>query len=267
MRDEHERLHGKVLSVDDPFWRTVGAPPFGHGCRCRVVARTRRQAERKGIVRGGDLGDPDEILGKGWTGQRIGDDDLPPDRPAKPQAPTPAKPTDKPAKPKPEPARARAPKAPPVPAPKRAPEQIELPKPDEEKSVVSAVATIGGLQEAEYLREGFRPLDTIRRAFAGATADEATAIATGKAGVRGGVALRPGEVERLLDPIRVNIDADGTVHVVDGRHRMVAAIEAGATEIRAHVRRYDDNAELIWQGVTSLPIAKTDWIESLLSQI
>lgn len=266
-RNEHAKLHGKVLAVDDPFWRTVGAPPWGFNCRCRLVARTRRQAERKGVTTGAELEAPDKILGKGWTGQRIGVDDLPPDRPAKPAIVKPPPKDAKPPKVRPDPTPARKPKLPKPPLPRRAPEQVELPAPDEAKAARSAVEAVGGIQGAEFLKEGFRPLDTIRKAFAGATPAQATKIATGKAGVRGGVALRPGETERLLDPIRVNIDADATVHLVDGRHRMLAAIEAGATEIRAKVRRYDDDANVIWQGEVNLPLAKTDWIRELLTEM
>lgn len=47
-RDAHRALNGKILRHDDPFWRSY-YPPNGWGCRCRVVALSRIEVEKKGI--------------------------------------------------------------------------------------------------------------------------------------------------------------------------------------------------------------------------
>jgi SPP1 gp7 family putative phage head morphogenesis protein len=53
-RDAHRALNGKILRHDDPFWRSY-YPPNGWGCRCRVVALSRVEAEQKGVkINNGD---------------------------------------------------------------------------------------------------------------------------------------------------------------------------------------------------------------------
>jgi SPP1 gp7 family putative phage head morphogenesis protein len=53
-RDAHRILNGKILRHDDLFWRSY-YPPNGWGCRCRVVALSRVEVEKKGIkVNDGD---------------------------------------------------------------------------------------------------------------------------------------------------------------------------------------------------------------------
>ncbi|MDD3002104.1 MAG: phage minor head protein, partial [Candidatus Riflebacteria bacterium] len=47
-RDEHRKLHGKVLRYDDPFWDNY-FPPNGWGCRCRAVSISKYEAEKKGL--------------------------------------------------------------------------------------------------------------------------------------------------------------------------------------------------------------------------
>jgi SPP1 gp7 family putative phage head morphogenesis protein len=47
-RDAHRALNGKILRHDDPFWRSY-YPPNGWGCRCRVVALSKVEVEKKGI--------------------------------------------------------------------------------------------------------------------------------------------------------------------------------------------------------------------------
>lgn len=47
-REAHKRFYGMILPVDDPFWATH-MPPNGWGCRCRVRALNKAQAEREGI--------------------------------------------------------------------------------------------------------------------------------------------------------------------------------------------------------------------------
>jgi hypothetical protein len=93
-----------------------------------------------------------------------------------------------------------------------------------------------GLKNAEYLREGMRDLKAFRQAFDGATPEQVQRIARGEV---------PTLTGRKFEPVRVNIDPDGTIHLSDGRHRMLAADEAGATEILAHVRRFDDAGNVV----------------------
>lgn len=50
-RKEHVALNGKIFSYDDPFW-SVAYPPSEWGCKCRVIARSRREVEGKEILTG-----------------------------------------------------------------------------------------------------------------------------------------------------------------------------------------------------------------------
>lgn len=59
-REAHKRFYGMILPVDDPFWATH-MPPNGWGCRCRVRALTRAQAEREGISASPKLRDVEHI--------------------------------------------------------------------------------------------------------------------------------------------------------------------------------------------------------------
>jgi SPP1 gp7 family putative phage head morphogenesis protein len=45
-RDNHKKLHGKILAKDDPFWNT-NYPPNGWNCRCRVQGLTEAMAMRR----------------------------------------------------------------------------------------------------------------------------------------------------------------------------------------------------------------------------
>jgi SPP1 gp7 family putative phage head morphogenesis protein len=46
-RPAHKRASGIVLPANHPFW-TKAYPPFGHRCRCVVIARTQRWLDRNG---------------------------------------------------------------------------------------------------------------------------------------------------------------------------------------------------------------------------
>lgn len=48
-RPAHVQQAGKIYAVDDPFWQ-LWMPPNGYGCKCHVIAMTRRRAEREGGV-------------------------------------------------------------------------------------------------------------------------------------------------------------------------------------------------------------------------
>lgn len=83
-----------------------------------------------------------------------------------------------------------------------------------------------GVVNTDYLKSGMRPesLGFARTIYQGTTPEQANAIARG-----------------LPEPIRLEISPDrGRDKIVlgDGRHRMTAAIEAGATEINAKVVKY-----------------------------
>lgn len=48
-RPSHAELDGKILPVDDPFWKDH-YPPWEYGCRCITVGLTAAQAEAAGIT-------------------------------------------------------------------------------------------------------------------------------------------------------------------------------------------------------------------------
>lgn len=48
-RPTHLALHNKAIPADHLFWKTVGSPPSGFGCRCRVMSITEDYAKRNGI--------------------------------------------------------------------------------------------------------------------------------------------------------------------------------------------------------------------------
>ncbi|BCZ13441.1 minor capsid protein [Acinetobacter baumannii] len=50
-RKQHVALNGKIFSYDDPFW-SVAYPPSEWGCKCRIIARSRREVEGKEILTG-----------------------------------------------------------------------------------------------------------------------------------------------------------------------------------------------------------------------
>lgn len=100
-----------------------------------------------------------------------------------------------------------------------------------------AVAEIGGIGKATGMAEGMRSMELHRAAYAGASDVEATAIASGERDVMN-VAQMPSN--RRFNPVRVEItkmlDGSTEASLIDGRHRVLAAKEAGAKEILAEVR-------------------------------
>ncbi|MFT0211819.1 phage minor head protein [Pseudomonas sp. F1_0610] len=48
-RPSHAALHGKVFRYDDPIWQHI-LPPNGYNCRCRFVALSADEVERRGLV-------------------------------------------------------------------------------------------------------------------------------------------------------------------------------------------------------------------------
>lgn len=96
------------------------------------------------------------------------------------------------------------------------------------RAIDKAVAEVDqlGVKNASYLREGYRDMAEARGAYSGVTPAQANEIATGRA-----PAVNSG---KTLPPITVKLD-EGEIHLVDGRHRLMAAEEAGASQIRAKV--------------------------------
>lgn len=48
-RPSHMALHRKVFQWDDPIWQTI-IPPNGFNCRCRIIALTEREVNRRGLI-------------------------------------------------------------------------------------------------------------------------------------------------------------------------------------------------------------------------
>lgn len=68
VREEHARIHGKVLRHDDPFWEKY-FPPNGYNCRCRVVALSEDKMAKKGlkVSNGKSMGyEVMPFVGTGW---------------------------------------------------------------------------------------------------------------------------------------------------------------------------------------------------------
>ena len=64
-RPSHAALDGKILPVDDPFWRDH-YPPWEFGCRCIAIGMTAEEAQTKGVMTpkekqrfGSTFGNPD----------------------------------------------------------------------------------------------------------------------------------------------------------------------------------------------------------------
>lgn len=49
VRPDHALMHNRVWRADDPVW-DIWYPPNGFRCRCTVVAKSRAQVEREGLV-------------------------------------------------------------------------------------------------------------------------------------------------------------------------------------------------------------------------
>lgn len=91
-----------------------------------------------------------------------------------------------------------------------------------------------GVKNFRYLRSGMRPesLAGEQAKFAEVGADNASAYASGELGtaIDGGKPMRP---------VEVSLYPGEAPSLADGRHRMTAAIDAGADKILARVTKYD----------------------------
>jgi hypothetical protein len=102
-----------------------------------------------------------------------------------------------------------------------------------------------GVENTSYLRDGMRPLTEHRKAYEGLTPEQAEAVATGQAATNRG---------RPFDPIKVNVEPDGSMHLADGTHRVAVAKEAGAQNIRAEVKVRNEAGDVVreWTGPVSI---------------
>lgn len=112
-----------------------------------------------------------------------------------------------------------------------------------------------GINESDlqFSRIGYRaPIDP----YAGVTGQKAIDdIATGRA-------IPPGS-SRPLPPITITKypragGGRGEISLTDGRHRLEAAQKAGATEVRARIRFYDKELNVVWEGDRVIPLPKAD---------
>ncbi len=107
--------------------------------------------------------------------------------------------------------------------------------------LASIVNKSGGVYASDYLRSGMRDLTQARAAYVGKSAAQANRIASA-----------------LKYPVRIHIEpgVNGKHRVIlhDGRHRMTAAREAGATRIRATVVQYGPRGGKLrtWTGIVKL---------------
>lgn len=102
-----------------------------------------------------------------------------------------------------------------------------------------------GVENTNYLREGMRDLTEHRKAYEGMTPEQAQAVATGASPTNRG---------KPFEPIKVNIEPDGSMHLADGRHRLAAAKEAGATDVLADVTVRGADGKIVreWSGPLSV---------------
>lgn len=101
-----------------------------------------------------------------------------------------------------------------------------------------------------FLRGGYRPKLSI---YGGAPKSQVNAIATGQV-------APPGALTRL-PPITISFQRErGRVLTTlqDGRHRLEAAQNAGATRILAKIRVYGPRGGLKWEGTRIIPVPKRD---------
>lgn len=99
------------------------------------------------------------------------------------------------------------------------------------KDAIAALRAGIGLHQLNFVREGMRDLTHHRAAYAGAkTRGQVNKIATGKAPTSNS--------RNSFDPIKLEATGNKTGELfalVDGRHRLQAALAAGATRISAVV--------------------------------
>lgn len=206
VREEHAILDGLITRVGSPAFKRC-ACPLDFNCRCANVTLTKAEVAGREVV--DDL--PDAFTpAPGFDG--------PPT--AKIYAPTP----------KLAPALQQQPlTVPENPTPTPITKAIEKQSAQEltpEQKVVS-----GGVSDADlnYLRTGMRDMAQMRSAYEGATPAQVELIATG---------MMPTMNGEAFDPIKIESGSANKRYkyaLIDGRHRLQAAREAGASHILAEV--------------------------------
>lgn len=98
--------------------------------------------------------------------------------------------------------------------------------------------------QLEFQRDGMRDMSIFRENYQRAARAGLTPTEFASQGKYGSQTL----------PIRINIEADGTQTLADGRHRLTAAREAGAESILARVVRYDEAGNIVSDVTEALPI-------------
>jgi hypothetical protein len=105
-----------------------------------------------------------------------------------------------------------------------------------------------GLINSRYARDGMRDMTSIRKAYAGATPEQVRAIANGELPPMGSASGKP------LDPVRIHIEPGSPPILNDGRHRMLAAQEAGAETINARIVTYDGDGNALSEVIRPVSI-------------
>jgi len=109
-------------------------------------------------------------------------------------------------------------------------------------------------QDLKFSRDGYRaPLQNI---YEGAPPDLVDAIATGQ--------TPPPGSRNVLPPITITGYPDGTIVLVDGRHRLEAAQRAGAKFIRATVKQYDKALNVVSEVERLIPVPPPDEAKKML---
>lgn len=103
-------------------------------------------------------------------------------------------------------------------------------------------------EQLSFLREGYRP--RLTGIYEGATQTEIDQIATGQ--------IPPPGSRNALPPIKLAAYPDGTLVLVDGRHRLEAAQLAGATRIRAELVQYDSDLDIVGRTTENIPVPEAD---------
>lgn len=125
---------------------------------------------------------------------------------------------------------------------------LKIPQPEPaELSAVDKVKQLG-VENADFNRdpESMRDMSNHRGGYAGASPDEVQAIARGERPTKNS--------SSAFAPVKIHVESDGQIHLNDGRHRLLAAQEAGASEISALVRSYDAEGNLLSEHVQPLNI-------------
>jgi hypothetical protein len=135
------------------------------------------------------------------------------------------------------------PRPPPLPVAPRDPLLAPLPR-----VARDALQVTRGIAEADlkFLRSGYRPKLQI---YGGVPRQSVDAVATGR--------LNPPGSRQPLPPITIGA-YPGEFHLIDGRHRLEAAQNAGATRILAKIRVYGPRGGLKWEGVRDIPLPRPD---------